>query len=46
MLTYRMLADGLTKIMTPIKIWAVVTAEKVSLKGNVNFEDSKDQGEK
>ena len=44
--TYRMLADGLTKIMIPIKIWAVVTAEKVSLKGNVNFEDSKDQGEK
>ena len=35
--TFKMLADGLTKIMTPIKTWAVVTAEGVSLKGSVTF---------
>ena len=35
--TFKMLADGLTNIMAPIKIWAVVTAEKVSLKGSVTF---------
>ena len=35
--TFKKLADGLTKIMAPIKIWAVVTAENVSLKGSVTF---------
>ena len=35
---YRMLADGMTKVLTPMKIWAVVTAEKVALKGRVSFE--------
>ena len=37
--TYRMLADGMTKIMTPMKIWAVVTAERVALQGRVSFEE-------
>ena len=36
--TYCMLADGMTNVMTPIKIWAVVTAEDVALKGRVSFE--------
>ena len=35
--TFKMLADALTKIMAPINIWAVVTAERVSLKGSVTF---------
>lgn len=39
--TYRMLADGMTKVMTPMKIWAVVTAERVALQGRVSFEDER-----
>ena len=35
--TFKMLADGLTKVMAPIKIWAIVTAERVLLKGSVTF---------
>ena len=37
--TYRMLADGMTKIMTPMKIWAVVTAERAAFQGRVSFAD-------
>ena len=40
--TYRMLADGMTKVMTPMKIWAIVTAERVALKGRVSLEETND----